>query len=341
MLGAELIGPAELAVTGLATIDQAEPGHLTFIRSATYADRWPGSRATATFVSRGIDLPAHPAAGRAVLVVPDAEAAIQDLIPAFSPPAPQYPAGVHPTAVVDGSARVAADAWIGPYSVVGPGTVVEEGAVLVAQVYLGAAARVGAGTVLHPGVRLLDRSEIGARCLLWPNVVVGADGFGFRPSADGQWLEKVPHIGRVVVEDDVEIGANTSIDRGKFGATRIGAGSKIDNHCQIAHNCVIGRSVIVCGMTGIAGSVSIHDGAVIAGHVGIADHVVIGAGAVVAAKAGVIADVPAGATVFGTPAGPHREQMRSFAALRRLPDALRRLEQLERMVLPLSAEEDR
>ena len=159
--------------------------------------------------------------------------------------------------------------------------------------------------------------------------MIGADGFGYLPGVEGGGLVKVPHLGRVVIGDDVEIGAASAIDRGKLGATVIGDGTKIDNHCQIAHNCRLGRDVIVCGMAGIAGSVTIEDGAIIAGHVGIADGLTIGARAVIAAKAGVISDVPAGEVWFGTPARPHREQMRALAALRKLPDQLRRLDQVE------------
>jgi len=181
---------------------------------------------------------------------------------------------------------------------------------------------------LHPGVRVLERCEIGDRSVLWPNVTIGADGFGYLPGPDRR-LEKMPHLGHVTIGADVEVGAGSSIDRGKLGATSIGDGTKIDNLCQIGHNCTIGRDVIVCGMTGIAGSVTIKDGAVIAGHVGIADNLTIGERAVVAAKAGVISDVPAGEVWFGTPAGPHREQMRGFAALRKLPDQLKRLDRLE------------
>jgi UDP-3-O-[3-hydroxymyristoyl] glucosamine N-acyltransferase len=332
LLGAELAGPDSLAIHGLATIDDALPGQLTFIRSARYAGRWAASGATAALVSRGVAVPGHDPAARALLVVADAEASMLALLRAFAPPPPIWEPGVHPTAVVDPTATIGPGASIGPFSVVGPRTTIGAGVALVAQVYLGADVRLGDRSVFHPGVRVLDRCEVGADCELWPNVVIGADGFGYQPDPAGRGVVKIPHLGNVVLGDRVEIGANSSVDRGKFGSTTIGWGSKIDNHCQIGHNCVVGRSVIICGMAGIAGSVRIGDGAVIAGHVGIADNLEIGERAVVAAKSGVISNVPPGETWFGIPAGPHRDQLRSLAALRRLPDELRRLARLEETV---------
>jgi UDP-3-O-[3-hydroxymyristoyl] glucosamine N-acyltransferase len=331
------VGPESLTIGGLATIDEAVAGELTFIRSARYASRWAGSAASAALVSRGVSVPGHDPARRALLLVPDAEAAMVTLLHAFAPPRPAWPAGIHPTALVDPTATIGAGASIGPWSIVGPRSSIGAGAALVAQVYVGADVRLGDHTVLHPGVRVLDRCEIGADCELWPNVVIGADGFGYQPDPTGQGIAKIPHLGNVVIGDRVDIGASTSVDRGKFGSTIIGTGSKIDNHCQIGHNCVVGRSVIICGMTGIAGSVRIGDGAVIAGLVGIADNLEIGERAVVAAMSGVLSNVPPGKTWFGIPAGPHRERMRALAALRQLPDELRRLARLEQTVAGLAA----
>lgn len=329
LLGAELIGPAAIPIAGLAPLDTAGPGRLTFIRSAKYAARWAESGASAALVSRGIRVPGHDPASRALLVVDDADRGLLVLLRRFAPRTPPPPPGIHPTALVDPTASVGPGAHVGPLSVIGPNTVVGAGAVLVAQVFLGADVSIGAGSRLHPGVRVLDRCMVGERCELWPNVVIGADGFGYLPADDGSGLVKVPHVGHVVLGSDVDVGAGSSIDRGKLGPTTVGDGTKIDNHCQIAHNCVIGRHVIICGMAGIAGSVTIQDRAVIAGHVGIADNLTIGERAVIAAKSGVISDVPAGEVWFGTPARPHREQMRALAALRRLPDQLRRLDRIE------------
>jgi len=336
MLGGELVGPPDLVITSVDAIDKAGPGGLTFIRAERYADRWASSRASVALVTRGLAVRGHDPEKRALIYVDDADLAIARLLEHFAPPPPTFPPGIHPTAVVDPSATVAPTAHIGPHCVVGPGAVIGDGAVLLAQCYVGPAARIGARSVLHPAVTVLDRCVVGERCILWPGVRIGADGFGYRPApatGDGRpgGLIKIPHIGNVVIGNDVEIGANTCIDRGKFGPTTIGDGTKIDNLCQIGHNCSIGRHVIICGLAGIAGSVVVEDGVIIAGHVGIADNLRIGAGATISAKAGVMSNIPPGETWFGTPAGPHKDQMRSYAALRKLSDHLRTLKKLERL----------
>ncbi len=337
MLAGELVGPADLPITSVDAIDKAGPGGLTFIRAERYADRWASSLASVALVTRGLTVRGHDPEKRALIYVDDADLAIIRLLELFAPPATTFPPGVHPTAAVDPTATVAPTAHIGPHCTVGPGAVIGEGAVVQAQCYIGPAARIGARSHLHPAVTVLDRCIIGERCILWPGVRIGSDGFGYRPSppsdADGRrgGFLKIPHIGNVVVGNDVEIGANTCIDRGKFGPTTIGDGTKIDNLCQIGHNCSIGRHVIICGLAGIAGSVVVEDGVIIAGHVGIADNLRIGAGATISAKAGVMSNVPPGETWFGTPAGPHKDQMRSFAALRKLSDHLRTIKKIERL----------
>jgi UDP-3-O-[3-hydroxymyristoyl] glucosamine N-acyltransferase len=305
---------------------------MTFIRSGKFAQGWAKSRASAALVTRNVAVADHDPASRALLVVENADAAMLVLLRLFSPPHPALAPGIHPTAIVDPSANIGRSVHIGPYCLVGARTAIGDGSVLISQVTLGADVSIGAMTTLHPGVRVLDRCIVGAACLLWPNVVIGADGFGYLPSPDGRGLLKIPHIGAVKIGDGVEIGACSCIDRGKFGYTLIGDGTKIDNHVQIAHNCRIGRACIICGMAGIAGSVTLEDGVVVAGHVGIADGLTIGARATLAAKSGVVGDVPAGETWFGTPAGPHAEMMRSYAALRKLSDHLRAIRKLEKAV---------
>ncbi|MGE3106787.1 MAG: UDP-3-O-(3-hydroxymyristoyl)glucosamine N-acyltransferase [Phycisphaerales bacterium] len=332
-LHAELIGPSTIAITGIDGIDTAGPGVLTFIRSRKFAMRWASSAAPAAIVTRGIDVPGHNPAARTLLVVDDADVAAIAMLRLFAPPAPRYLPGIHPTALVDPSATLGQGVHIGPGCVVGPDCTIGDGSVLVANVHLGAEAVIGPLTTLHPGVVILDRCEIGTGCILWPSVVIGADGFGYIPAPDKRGLLKIPHIGNVVIEDGVEIGAGSCIDRGKFGTTRIGMGTKIDNLVQIGHNAQIGRCCIICGMTGVAGSVIMEDGVTVAGHVGIADGLRVGRGAKIAAKAGVLTDVPAGETWFGTPAGPHKDQMRSFAALRKLSDHLRKLKRIEQAAL--------
>ena len=207
--------------------------------------------------------------------------------------------------------------------------------------FVGKNVRIGAGTILHPNVTVMDETVIGAQCVLWSGVQIrercrigngcilqfgvsiGSDGFGYRPSADGRSLVKIPHIGNVVIGNGVEIGSNSCVDRGKFSATTIGDGTKIDNLVQIGHNSRIGRCCVVAACTGIAGSVTIGDGVMIGGCVAVRDHVTIGSGARIGGGSGVAGDVQAGHTVVGYPADDHREMLRQWSALRKLPDHLK------------------
>ena len=330
-LGAELVGRADLPVTSVDAIDKAKPGALTFIRDRKFADRWEKSKASTALVNRGVEVRGHDPQARALIVVDDADLAIAALMKMFAPPTPRREPGVHPTAVVHPSAKVASSAHVGPMCILGEGASIGERTTLVAQCYLGAGSRIGDDCMVHPQVVILDRCAVGDRCILWPGVRLGADGFGYRPDPKTGSLVKIPHIGTVAIGNDVEIGANSCIDRGKFGPTVIGEGSKIDNICQLAHNVTVGRNVIICGVAGIAGSVTIEDGVIIAGHVGVADGLTIGKGAIISAKAGVVTNVPAGEVWFGTPAGPHKDQMRAFAALRKLADHMRTLRKLEKL----------
>jgi UDP-3-O-[3-hydroxymyristoyl] glucosamine N-acyltransferase len=327
LLGAELVGPGDLVVSEVAGIDTAGPNALTFIRSRKYGHKWPASRAGAAVVTRGVDVDGHDPSKRALLIVDNADLAMLKLLEVAHQRIPHHQpsGGVHERAIIDPSAKVAPTARIGPYCVVGPGTTIGEHCVLHANVTIGAGASIGDGSVLHPGVVIYDRCRLGRKCILHAHVSIGADGFGYVPDPSGQSVMKVPHIGDVVIGDDVEIGANSCVDRGKFGSTTIGDHSKIDNLVQIGHNCTIGRCVLVCGVTGIGGSVTIGDGVVVAGHVGIADNISLGAGARIGAKSGVFENVPAGETWTGLPAFPHPQQMRTWAAARKLPDILRAL----------------
>jgi UDP-3-O-[3-hydroxymyristoyl] glucosamine N-acyltransferase len=325
MLGAELIGSPRVRLTGIRGLDQAQPTDLSFIRSAGFAQRWAGSRAGAALVTRGVEVPGHDPSARALLVVPDADLAMLKLLEAFAPKPVRPAPGVHPSAVVDASARIAPDARIGALCVIGPGTEVASGAVLHPRVTLGAHVRVGERTELHPGVVVYDRCEIGAECVLHANASIGADGFGFRPDPSGRGVVKVPHAGIVRIGNRVEIGAGACIDRAKFDATVIGDGTKIDNLVQIAHNCRIGRSCVICGLSGLAGSVTLGDGVTIGGSCGIADALTIGPGATLGAKSGLMHDVPAGETWLGYPAQPAREQLRTWSSVRALPDLVRKL----------------
>ena len=329
LLSGELSGPADLPISHLDTLERAGAGAMTFIRSTAYAAMWPASKASAALVTRGLKVPGHDPAARALIVVPDADLALNTVLELFATKPRAMVQGRHATAFIDPSASVHPTASVGPCCTVGAGAVIAEHAILMANVAVLADASIGRGTILHPGVVIGERCTVGAACILHGGVVIGADGFGYRPSADGRGLAKIPHIGNVEIGNAVEIGANACIDRAKFGSTTIGDGTKIDNLVQIAHNCRVGRSCLICGVTGIAGSVTIGDGVVIGGHVGIADKLTIGSRAVIGAKSGVINDVPAGETWWGFPAAPSRDAARAYAMHRDLPAIVRRLRALE------------
>lgn len=331
MVKGELIGPPDLVIRGLTALDQsADDGQLGFIRSGKFAAQWAGSRASAALVSKGVEVPGHDPSRRALIIVENADLAMAHVLGMFEPKLHQPGPGVHPSAVVDPSAQLGQGACIGPFCVVGPRARIGDGAVLMARVTVGADVKIGPLTTMHPGVVIYDRCVIGAKCILHGNVVIGADGFGYLPDPQGRGLLKIPHVGLVEIGNAVEIGACSCIDRGKFGATTIGDGTKIDNHVQIGHNARIGRACIICGMCGIAGSVVLEDGVILAGSVGVIDGKRIGARATVSAKSGVMDDIPAGETWFGTPAGPHKDQMRSYVALRQLSKFLREVKRQAR-----------
>jgi len=333
-LTAELRGPDDLRLSRLETIEQADASSLTFIRDARNAAKWAASRAGAAVVSRHVaNDPAvapPPIPGRALVVVEDADHALISVLEWLAPPTPAPPAGISPLASVSPEAIIAPGAHIGPHCTIGAGARIGERCTLHAAVTIGAGVTIGDDCELHPGVVVYSRSRIGARCRLHAGVVIGADGFGYRPSPDKRGLVKVPHIGITEIHDDVEIGANTTIDRAKFGATIIGAGTKIDNLVQIGHNVRVGRSCIICGCAALAGSVTLGDGVTLAGGVGLADGITIGSGATIGARSGVMDDIPAGEMWVGYPARPARQAMRIVAATQQLPDLVSQVRKLLR-----------
>ncbi|HLM67427.1 MAG TPA: UDP-3-O-(3-hydroxymyristoyl)glucosamine N-acyltransferase [Longimicrobium sp.] len=320
-------GDGERTVRGMAPLDEAQAHHLSFVAEARYHPLVQASRAGALLVARGADV--ELPAGMAVIRVDDPRRAVARVLPALYPAAAPAP-GIHPTAVVGAGAEIAPSASVGPYAVVGEGTRVGERARIGAHVVVGAGCEVGEDAILHPQVTLYDGVAVGARSIVHSGARLGSDGFGFVPERGG--LVKVPQVGGCVIGEDVEIGANTTIDRGSIGDTVVGRGTKIDNLVQIGHNCRIGRSVIIVSQVGISGSTRVGDGAVLGGQAGVQGHIEIGAGARIGAQAGVTASVPAGVTVSGYPARPHREALRVQAAVFGLPRLMERLKAVEKAV---------
>lgn len=319
LVGGKVRGDGRAQLDGIAQLETASD------RDLAYAD---GSRAAATAKrSRAgciLVADSSPFPGRATIEVKNPKLAFIQAAEALVP-STSYPAGIHATAVISAAARLGERVFAGPHSVVARGAVVEEGVVLMTGVSIGEGARVGEGSILHPGVVLYPGSSVGKRAILHAGVVVGGDGFGY-VLADGRY-NKFPQIGGIVIEDDVEIGCNTTIDRGSLGTTRVGEGTKIDNLVQIAHNVSIGRHCVIAAQTGISGSVEIGDEVVIGGQVGIGDHVRIESHVVVGSGAGILTGkiVREGSVVWGTPARPLADAKRIYAMMAHLPKITRSL----------------
>lgn len=321
-LRGDLTGRGDVRVSGVGQIEHALPEQITFIRNEKYVAAWPASKASAVLVSITAG-EVRPGDGRAVITVPDADAALAAVLEMFAPPPPRPPKGVHRAATVDPSAGVALDVSIGPNCYIGPRVRIERGTVIHANVTILDETTLGSDCEIFPGVVIRDRCRLGSRVILQPGVVIGADGFGYRPSADRRSIVKIPHIGTVEIGNDVEIGANSCVDRGKFAATTIGDGTKIDNLVQIAHNCRVGRSCLIAGRTGLAGSVTLGDGVTVGGGVLFKDHVTVGDRAVIAGGSAIMSNVPAGEIWAGYPASEQSIARREYAAMRRLPEILK------------------
>ncbi len=311
-------------IEGVESLNGAGPHQLTFITSPAHARSWRASKAGAALVSQPA-LDAVAADDRPLIVVSDAEQALVAVLEAFAPPPPLPEPGIHATAAIHPEARIGDEPRIGPYVSVARGAVLGDRVALHAGVHVYQDAVIGNDCTIHSNTVIRERSVLGNRVLIHQNVSIGADGFGYRPAADGTRLLKMPHLGNVILEDDVEIGAGTCVDRGKFSATVVGAGTKIDNLVQIAHNCIIGRNCVIAGMAGLAGSVQVGDWVQIGAQVGVSEGLTIGSGARVGGKSGVMADIPPGETVFGMPAAPRQIALRQAAAIRKLPELLKRL----------------
>ncbi|HEV2131905.1 MAG TPA: UDP-3-O-(3-hydroxymyristoyl)glucosamine N-acyltransferase [Longimicrobiaceae bacterium] len=336
LAGGNLRGDGETVVRGVAPLESAGRTDLSFVASPRYLPYLQSTRAGAVLTTEALAdaVPAHVAQIR----IADPHAALAGILPVLYPEEPGEDR-VHPTAVVEEDVEFGEGVSLGAHATIGRGARIGARTRIGAHSVVGVHATVGSDCVLHSQVTLYRNVQVGNRCILHSGVRLGADGFGF-VFQDGEH-RKIPQVGGCRIEDDVEIGANSTVDRGSIGDTVVGKGSKIDNLVHVGHNVILGQHVIVLAQTGIAGSTRVGDGSVLAGQSGIGGHLVIGAGARVGAQAGVMGDVPPGESVSGYPARPHREAMRAYAALFRLPELIRKLRRLEEAVFGANRQDSR
>ena len=335
-VGGEVAGDGTVRLEGVAPLEEADATQLSFFSNRKYRQAFEASRAGAVVVEPETDVPP----GRAVLRVRNAYLAFAKISTLFHPPREPLPE-VAPSAVIHPTARVHPSAQVMPLACVGPAAEVGARTILFPGVHVADGARVGEDCVLYHNVVVRERCVLGSRVVVQPGAVIGSDGFGFAfdPEGDGRGPRHytVPQVGIVVVEDEVEIGANTCVDRATLGVTRIGRGARIDNLVQIAHNVEIGPLSILVSQVGIAGSTRLGMGVVAGGQVGIVGHLEIGDGVKIGAQSGVMTDVEAGATLSGSPAQPHADWLKNMATLAHLHEMRRELRELRREVEKLRA----
>jgi len=322
-LGAEFHGPGDLEITGVAGIEEAHEGQLTFVSNPKYTRYAQSTRASAVLVA-----PDFPEIATATLRTPNPYLAFARAITLFHQP-PVYPPGIHATAAIDSTASIGKDAHIGAYVVVGAGVFIGDHATLLPHVVIYPKAKIGDRFFAHSHAVVREGCQLGDDVLLQNGAIIGCDGFGFAKGGDGRW-QKIPQSGPVVMGNFVEVQSNACIDRASVGETRIGNGAKIDNLVQVGHGSSVGENTLLCAQVGLAGSTGVGNNVTLAGQVGVAGHCKIGDGAIATAQSGIPNDVPPSAVVSGYPAIDNRQWLRATAAFHRLPELVRGLHRLER-----------
>jgi UDP-3-O-[3-hydroxymyristoyl] glucosamine N-acyltransferase len=323
-LGGEVVGDAAVEVAGIASIEEAKPGDLTFLANPKYRAFLNTTSASAIIVGPDDDV---SKCQKPLIKHKNPYLAFARALELFFGSHYDFPADIHPTAILGKDVLVEEGVHIGPHVVVENGTKLRQGSTILAGCFVGADSEIGEKSLIYPNVTIRENVKIGKKVIIHSGAVIGSDGFGF--ARDGIRYHKIPQVGGVEIGDDVEIGANVTVDRATLGVTRIGKGTKIDNLVQIAHNVNIGENCIIAGQVGISGSTQIGDGSVIAGQVGMAGHIKIGKGVIVGAQSGVTKDVPDGTTVFGYPAREIHKTKRIEAHLSRLDLYVERLKEVE------------
>jgi UDP-3-O-[3-hydroxymyristoyl] glucosamine N-acyltransferase len=322
VIGGQVVGDTSTVLKNFTTIETAQAGDLTFAENEEFFSRAEQSAATAIIADDRFD------SGKKIIIrVPNPRIAFAKALALFFPER-KFPAGIHPTAVVATTAKIDATTHVGPHCVIGERVRIGARTVLYAGDYVGDDSRLGEDVVLFPNVTVYARGQIGHRVRIHSGSVIGSDGYGY--VQDGPIHRKVPQIGNVIIGDDVEIGAGVTIDRGALASTVIGKGTKIDNLVHIAHNVQVGEGCLLCGQVGIAGSAKLGNYVTLAGQVGVGGHLKIGNQVIVGAKSGVMHDIPDGQKWMWIPAAPDREIKRQIIAIKRLPDLLKRVAELEK-----------
>ena len=322
-LGGRVEGAGSVEIKGVAALDHAGPGELTFLGNPRYSPAMKTTKASVVLVNEGWE-----GETTAVLIrVKSADAAFAQVAFWMARPAITYPPGIHPTAVIAADVKLGKNVTVGPHCVIEPGAPIGDGTVLVAQCYVGYSCEVGQNCLFYPHATLREYTRVGNRVILHNGAVIGSDGFGYVPEG-GHW-KKIPQVGVVVLGDDVEIGANTTIDRARFGETRIANGVKLDNLIQIAHNVTVGEDTAMAAQVGISGSSHVGARVQVGGQVGIAGHIHVGDDCVLMAQCGVSKDVPNRSVMFGAPAVPALEAKKMHAHMMRLPELKKKISGME------------
>ncbi len=320
-------GSPDLDITSTAGLDLARPGDVTFLANPKYTPQIAGTRASAIYVNEGINVDRDDIA---ILRAKDSYLAYTRAMRLFFPE-PELKKLIHPSAIIDGSAKVANNVEIHANAVIGIGCTIASGVRIMPNVTIYDNVKIGENTTIHSGVSIRENCEIGRNCIIHNNSTIGCDGFGYAKDEKKHWI-KIPQTGRVVLEDDVEIGANTAIDCASVGETRIKRGAKIDNLVQIGHSCTIDEDALICAQTGLAGSSHIGKRVILTGQVGIAGHLKIGDDVVMTAKSAISHDVEPGKVMSGIPAFENRDWLRSTAAFRKLGEMAARLRRIEKIL---------
>ena len=328
LLGGSIVGDKDVAVHTVSSIEGGKKGALTYLSNPKYEQYIYSTEASIVLVGDDFE-PTAPVAAT-LIKLPNVGEAVLKLLEMYNAMKPQKK-GISKMASISEKATVAEDCYVGDFAVIEDGAVIEAGAKIYPQVYVGDGVKIGAGTILHPGVKIYEGCRVGANCIIHAGAVIGADGFGFLPKPDGTF-DKIPQLGNVIIEDNVEIGANTCIDRAKTDSTIIRKGVKLDNLIQVGHNVEIGENTVSSAQTGIAGTTKIGHNCFIGGQVGFADHIKIGNYVKIGSQSGLDKDVPDGEIRFGSPALAGINYHRSFAVFKELPELRRRVVALEKEI---------